>query len=225
MLKTYWKLIISVLSTFVVIALLFFVIYTNFDGVGRLLKIPNFGVKTIEKIIDNNPNFWTEYNDQNFVFKYPMYLSPFNDISATELTTKDERVANYLRRSDSEAGDSMTGRSYSIILMQKHPYFKTQNLDVKDWIIENRLNIQNRDCTTCSEHPELPIEETQIGGKQAFSISAGEEESSVPRTQTMYFQTSDGIASIGYTSSTPSEYLINDYKVFKGILESFTFLK
>lgn len=225
MLKKLKNIIFPIVISIVVFLVVTILTFFNLNFLGNLFKVKNLGVKTVEWVIDNNQNFWSEYRDQHISFKLPMYLFPFNDISATNLTTEEELVANYRRHSDSEYGDNYSGRSYSIILMQKDPYFNTQTVDVKTWIMDNKMNIENRNCSTCSDHTEIPIEEVTLGGQKAYSVSKNDQDYNTPRYQAIYFKTPNGIASITFFSHTPSALLIKDYKVFEEIVQSFTFLK
>ena len=194
----------------------------NLNSVGKFVGVENFGVKLAEKVIDSNQNFWTTYQNQRISFLYPMYLSYFENISATGLTAENVTVAHYLRRPDDSRG-SLSSRSYWISLMQMNSFFKTQDLDVEAWIQSNRFNIKNYDCESCDSKDVLPIEKVSLGGREAYSVKVFEDGMSSPRIETIYFQTSEGIKSLGFLSISPNT-LDQDYLVYQKIISTVTFL-
>ncbi len=205
---------------FIVTAIYFLI--KNINSFGQLFGVKQFGVKVIENVIDNDSNFWTEYRNERISFLYPMYLSYFENISATGLTADSVIVAHYLRRPDN-SGESWSGRSYWISLMQIDSFFKTQDLDVKEWIISNKFNTKNRDCDSCDSKEVLPIETISIGGHEAYSVKIIDEGATLPRTETVYFHTSEGIKAIGFLSISPNT-LEQDYLVYQKIISTLTFL-
>lgn len=196
--------------------------FLNLNSVGKFFGVENFGLKVAEKVIDTNQNFWTTYHNQHISFLYPMYLSYFENISATGLTTENVTVAHYLRQTDNPGGGN-SGRSYWISLMQMDSFYKTQDMDVEEWIMSNRFNIKDYDCESCNSKELLPIEKVSLGGREAYSVKVFEDGMNTPRIETIYFQTSGGIKSIGFLSISPNT-LEQDYLVYQKIISTLTFL-
>ena len=107
--------------------------------------------------------------------------------------------------------------------MQMNSFFKTQDLDVEAWIQSNRFNIKNYDCESCDSKDVLPIEKVSLGGREAYSVKVFEDGMSSPRIETIYFQTSEGIKSLGFLSISPNT-LDQDYLVYQKIISTVTFL-
>lgn len=163
-------------------------------------------------LVDNNQNTWKTYldSDQETSFKYPFYLSDFRDLSAdTQLAKSDEKVASY------KGGD----RSLWVILSDVYP--NTKRLDIQEWIIKNRINFVIDDIGNTEK---LEIQQMMLGGRKSFSIDFISNEGGA-RNSKVYFQTTDGIRSIGFHSFSVSNSSIADYKIFKQILSTFSFQK
>lgn len=142
----------------------------------------------------------------------PIYLSSFNDISATELTTKDDRVSSYFR---SSGGNSEEGRSYWITLQQ--PQFNTAQIDVKEWIINQELNINH------DSKEVVNIIDSELGGKPAYQIQFYLDNSGTPGFEKVYFQTREGIRSIGFRAWDNEKQRQLDYKIYRQILSTLRF--
>ena len=175
------------------------------------VNLADVSVIDFENKLDRNMSSWKEYKDSTTEIKMPIYLGGFNDISATELTRKDEYVANYIRTSNL----STQGRSYWITILR--PQHNTQNENIEQWIIKNKLNYIEE------LNQELPINQVVIGGEKGYQVKMFDNEG-MPRIERIYFHTREGIKGIGfYSRSSTKEQVKIDYQVYQNILSTFRF--
>ena len=217
----FYVILISMKTKIFFTAILVFLIILSYKTIAQPTKLSpgdswvdlaSTGIIDFENKIDRNLTSWKEYKDSTIAIKMPIYLPYFNNISATELTQKDELVSNYFRLSGS-AGES--GRSYWITLLE--PQFKTNTKDVKEWITSNKKNLD------IGMKEEVDITPVSLGGLPAYQVKFGSNQEGVPVLEKIYFQTRDGIRSIGFRAWDDDIQRKADYLIYQKIISTLRF--